>query len=155
MTDSTMQKLAPLVQWWLGDKEVQLTYTPNRSHRGQVSPEYDAVYWLSGRRITEKALGFLMMNDFFTLNHRFSIVQVRSALLRYSWNHYVETHEYTDADRGPPIPAHVGRPKLLPYVFTEEDKRQITEIAAKRKKKRIERLSDEQIAEITKSVGDS
>ena len=36
------QNLNKLVEWWLGDKAVTVTWTANKRDNGKVAPEYDA-----------------------------------------------------------------------------------------------------------------
>src|SRR5216683_1318633 len=95
-TNTTPQQLAPLIEWWLGDKEVGLTYSFNERGKGSISPEFDAVLWLEKRKVHLKALAMMWQSDFMTRGHRYTLAQVYSGLVAFIWKHYVATQPYPE-----------------------------------------------------------
>lgn len=119
-----VQKLPELIEWFLSSKEVELKFVPNERRIGRLAPEWDFVYWLDGRRITERALAMGMATEFSRMNYGFSLGKVIAALTAIAWQHYVSNQEYpawmkAEAKYEPLRP--VGRPRKHPKKISMEE----------------------------------
>jgi hypothetical protein len=90
------QTLSDLITWWLQHKEVELTFSAHPKRRGNLSPEYDAIFWLNGRKIDRKTLAFIIVADLMERGHNYTIAQVYSSLTKNAWAHYIENQPYPD-----------------------------------------------------------
>lgn len=118
---TTIQQLSDLVEWFLGDKKVELKFVPNPRRLGRFAPEYNFEYWLDDRRITDRSLAMQIMVELGRRNYEYTIGKVVAALNEHSWRYYIENHEYPDHLRGeltPIVKRPVGRPRLRPLQIT-------------------------------------
>ncbi len=119
------QKLSPLVEWFLADRQVELRFTPNARKRGRLAPEFDFQYWMGGRRITERALSMMIICELNRQNYNFVLSKVISALTEQAWLFYLGNQEYPEwmkQEANIVIKRPQGRPRKNPKaIHFEED----------------------------------
>lgn len=107
-------KLSKLVEWWIGDHAIEVTYERDEYGRGTLSPDYQHTFWLQKRRVHQKALATILNAELMDLGHKYTISQIISALNRFTWAHFIEMQNYPPELENYTIPQRrPGRPKKL------------------------------------------
>lgn len=113
-----VQKTNDLVAWWLQDKAVEIRYQYNQKGTGKLSPDFDAIFYLDGRKITDRCLGMLIICDLRDRNYNYMMSQIVAAITSLAWTHFVQNIDYPDWMRpeGMEVPTRKprGRPRKGP-----------------------------------------
>lgn len=111
------KELRARVETWIFEHEIELLYAVNKARKGNLSPEFDNLYFYQGRRITAKALAMLINADMFEVGYRFTLSQIYPVLVKFTWDHFMQTQEYPEWMKydGVTVPKRrPGRPRVRP-----------------------------------------
>lgn len=111
---SVVQKLPDLVEWYLTDRSVSLTFEHDPQGKGQLAPEYKFCYHMDNRRITERGLSMAILTELSRKNYNYTLAKIVSALNEIAWRHYVENQDYSAHWDGLPPTKPRGRPRKTP-----------------------------------------
>lgn len=114
---TVVQKLSDLIEWYLADREIELRFIPNVRRIGRLAPEFDFVFLMNGRRITERCLAMSIQSELARMNYDFSLGKTIGALTDISWRHYLSNQEYPEwlkNELPEKVKRPVGRPRLHP-----------------------------------------
>lgn len=119
-----VQKLPELIEWFLGDKEVELRFVHSPLHMGRLAPEFVFEYWMSGRRISERALSMVIQTELSRMNYAFSLGKIIAGLTALAWANYIQSCEYPDWIRTmASLPKRrPGRPRTKPLKIDFDEK---------------------------------
>jgi len=125
MEGSIIQRVSSMVEWFLMDRNVEVVFRPNPHGRGRIIPEFDAMYQMDGRLITERCLAMCIMSELMRRNYRYTLPQIISCLTEQCWKYYISHQDYpqwlmAEALR-PIVKRPRGRPRKLPKPLPEAE----------------------------------
>lgn len=119
---TAVQELPGLVEWYISDNQIELRFDRHDTNKGLLAPEFNFVYLMGGRRITERCLAMLIMTELGRRGYSYQLSKVIACLTEFSWRFYMSNQDYPEwlATDKPLVRKKPGRPRTRPQKLEYE-----------------------------------